>query len=90
MWSTASAAPDVASSIFGETKRRLRDRFVQHLRSLCDRRPLLVANHFSYPSHSLVDMSILGRLQCHNDATQKLEEQHLIFCFGSLQPNGLN
>eukprot|EP00061_Rhincodon_typus_P000734 g12601.t1 len=32
-----------------------------------------VANHFNAPSHSLGDMSILGLLQCHNDATRKLE-----------------
>eukprot|EP00061_Rhincodon_typus_P004964 g23842.t1 len=39
----------------------------------------IVMNHFNSPSHSLDDMSILGLLQCHNDATRKLEEQHLIF-----------
>eukprot|EP00061_Rhincodon_typus_P001868 g16001.t1 len=75
----------------GETKRRIGDRFVEHLRSVRDKRlQLPVANHFISPSHSLDDMSILGLLQCHNDATWKLEEQHLIFCLGSLQPNGLN
>eukprot|EP00061_Rhincodon_typus_P006236 g26668.t1 len=74
-----------------ETKRRLRDRFVEQLRSVCDKRQhLLVANHFNSPSHSLCDMSILGRLQYHNDTTCKLEEQHLIFRLGTLQPNGLN
>eukprot|EP00061_Rhincodon_typus_P009513 g33079.t1 len=70
-----------------ETKQRLRDCFVEHLRSVCDKRQHFpVANHFNSPSHSLDDMSILG----HNDATQKLEEQHLIFCLGTLQPNGIN
>eukprot|EP00061_Rhincodon_typus_P019194 g9794.t1 len=44
----------------------------------------------STPSHSLDNMSILGLLQCHNDATQKLQKQHLIFCLGTLQPNGIN
>eukprot|EP00061_Rhincodon_typus_P003803 g21010.t1 len=44
----------------------------------------VVANHFNSPG----DMSILGILQCHNDATRKLEEQHLIFRLGSPQPNG--
>eukprot|EP00061_Rhincodon_typus_P002465 g17632.t1 len=59
----------------GETKRRLRDRFVEHLRSVCDKRQHLpVANHFNSPSHYLDDMSILGLLQCYNDATRKLEE----------------
>eukprot|EP00061_Rhincodon_typus_P001609 g15266.t1 len=64
----------------GESKRRLGDRFVEHLRSVHNKRQCLpVANHFTFPSHSLDDMSILGLLQCHNDATRKLEEQHLIF-----------
>eukprot|EP00061_Rhincodon_typus_P000154 g10703.t1 len=75
----------------GETKRRLGNRFVEHLRSVRNKRQHLpIANHFNSPSHSLDDMSILGSLQCHNDATRKLEEQHLIFRLGSLQPNGLN
>eukprot|EP00061_Rhincodon_typus_P003945 g21369.t1 len=61
----------------GETKRRLGDRFVENLCSVCDKRQhLLVANHFNSPSQSLGDMSILGLLQCHNDAIRKLEEQH--------------
>eukprot|EP00061_Rhincodon_typus_P003596 g20477.t1 len=64
----------------GETKWRLGDRFVEHLCSVHNKRQHLpVASHFNSPSHSLDDMSILGLLQCHNDATWKLEEQHLIF-----------
>eukprot|EP00061_Rhincodon_typus_P002910 g18795.t1 len=60
----------------GETKRRLGDCFVEHLRSVCDKRQHLpVTNHFNSPSHSMGNMSILGLLQCHNDATWKLEEQ---------------
>eukprot|EP00061_Rhincodon_typus_P001958 g16256.t1 len=75
----------------GETKQRLGDCFEEHLRSVRDKRQHLpVANHFNSPSDSLDDMSILGLLQCHNEATQKLKEQQLIFCLGSLQPNGLN
>eukprot|EP00061_Rhincodon_typus_P002734 g18324.t1 len=50
----------------------------------------IVANHFNCPSHSLDNMSILGILQSHNDANQKLEEQLFIFRVGSLQPNDLN
>eukprot|EP00061_Rhincodon_typus_P005138 g24288.t1 len=60
----------------GETKCRFGDRFVEHLRSVHDKRHhLSVTSHFNSPSHSLDDMSILGLLQCHNDATRKLEEQ---------------
>eukprot|EP00061_Rhincodon_typus_P000287 g11170.t1 len=72
----------------GETKRRLGDRFAEHLRLVCDKRlHLPVANHFNSHAHSLNDMSILGLLQCRNDATRRL---HLIFCLGTLQPNGIN
>eukprot|EP00061_Rhincodon_typus_P001529 g15029.t1 len=74
-----------------ETKRRLGDHFVEHLRLIHDKRQHFpVTNHFNSPSHSLDHMSILRLLQCHNDAIRKLEEQHLIFRLGSLQPNGLN
>eukprot|EP00061_Rhincodon_typus_P000233 g10987.t1 len=70
----------------GETKRRLGDRFAEHLRSVHDKQlHLQVANHFTSPSHSSDDMSILGLWQCHNDATQRLQEQQLIFCLGTLQ-----
>eukprot|EP00061_Rhincodon_typus_P001925 g16143.t1 len=70
-----------------ETKRRIGDRFVEHLRSVCDKQQHLpVVNHFNSPSYSLDDRSILGLVQCHSDATRKLEEQHLIFRLGSLQP----
>eukprot|EP00061_Rhincodon_typus_P002418 g17519.t1 len=77
----------------GETKPRLRDHFVEHLRFVRNKRQHLpIVNHFNSPSHChcLGDMSILGLLQCHNDATREPEEQHLIFCLGTLQPNGLN
>eukprot|EP00061_Rhincodon_typus_P000445 g11729.t1 len=75
----------------GETKQRLGDCFVDNLHSVCNKRQHLpVTNHFSSPSDSLDDMSILGLLLFHNDATWKLKEQHLIFRLGSLQPNGLN
>eukprot|EP00061_Rhincodon_typus_P005001 g23934.t1 len=91
MWSTASTAPDVASFYIGETKQRRGDRFVEHLCSVCNKRQhLLVVIHFNSPSYSLGDMSTLGLLHCHNDATRKLEEQHLIFFLGSLQHDGLN
>ncbi|XP_048461245.1 uncharacterized protein LOC125484857 [Rhincodon typus] len=75
----------------GETKRRFGDRFAEHLRSVRNKQlHLPVANHFNSPSHSSDDMSILGLLQCHNDATRRLQEQQLIFRLGTLQPNGIN
>eukprot|EP00061_Rhincodon_typus_P019115 g9243.t1 len=57
----------------GETKRRLGDRFVEQLCSVCDKQHLPVVNYFNSSSHFLDNMSILGLLQCHNDATRKLE-----------------
>eukprot|EP00061_Rhincodon_typus_P002436 g17566.t1 len=75
----------------GEIKWSLGDCFVEHLHSVHDKRQHLpVTYHFISPSHSLDDMSILGFVQCHNDITWKLKEQHLIFRLGTLQPNGLN
>eukprot|EP00061_Rhincodon_typus_P001859 g15971.t1 len=45
----------------GETKRRLGDCFVEHLRLVRNKRQHPpVANHFNLPSHSLDDMSILA------------------------------
>eukprot|EP00061_Rhincodon_typus_P000061 g10303.t1 len=60
----------------GEIKQRLGDRFAEHLRSGSNKQlHLPVANHFNSPSHSSDDdMSILGLLQCHNDATRRLQE----------------
>eukprot|EP00061_Rhincodon_typus_P016632 g44946.t1 len=73
-----------------ETKQRLGDCFVEQMHSVRHKQQHLpVMNNFNSPSHSLGDMSILGLLQCHNNATRKLEEQHLIFHLWSLQPNGL-
>eukprot|EP00061_Rhincodon_typus_P003263 g19666.t1 len=91
MFTCTSANVVYCIRYISETKQRLGDRIVEHLGSVPDKRQHLpVANHFSSPSRSLGDMSILGLLQCHNDATRKVEEQHLIFRLGSLQPNGLN
>eukprot|EP00061_Rhincodon_typus_P019207 g9873.t1 len=81
MWYTVSAVPGVASSTSGKPS----GGFVEHLRSVRDKRlHLSVVNHFNAPSHSLDDMSILGLLECHNDATRGLQEQHLIFRLGTL------
>eukprot|EP00061_Rhincodon_typus_P000581 g12125.t1 len=71
--------------------RRPGDRFVEHLHSVRDKRLHLPgANHFNATSHSLDNMSTLGLLQCHNDATRRLQEQYLLFRLGTLQPNGSN
>eukprot|EP00061_Rhincodon_typus_P000293 g11183.t1 len=88
MWYTVSAVPVVASLT---SKRRLGNHFAEHLRSVRYKQlHFPVANHFNSPSHSLDVMSILGLLQCHNDATRSFQEQQLIFLLGTLQPNGIN
>ncbi|XP_059827357.1 divergent protein kinase domain 1C isoform X2 [Hypanus sabinus] len=75
----------------GETRCRLGDRFVKHLRSVChNRQDLPVATHFNSASHSHLDMSIHGLLYCHDEAKLRMEEQHLIYRLGSLQPGGMN
>ncbi|XP_059813988.1 uncharacterized protein LOC132385781 [Hypanus sabinus] len=62
-----------------------------HLRSVHrNRQDLPVATHFNSASHSHSDMSIHGLLYCHDEAKPRLEEQHLIYRLGSLQPFGLN
>eukprot|EP00061_Rhincodon_typus_P000407 g11614.t1 len=74
----------------GEFKLRFGDHFVEHLHSVRTQQlHLPVANHFNSRSHSSDDMSFLGLLQCHNNAIRRLQEQHLIFRLGTLQPNGI-
>ncbi|XP_055501020.1 uncharacterized protein LOC129702942 [Leucoraja erinacea] len=75
----------------GETKRRLGDRFAQHLRSVRTNQPgVPVAQHFNSPSHSESDLSVLGLLHCHDYVQRKCEEQQLILHLGSLHPSGMN
>ena len=76
----------------GETGRRLRERFSEHLRSVRNNSPgFPVAEHFNSTSHSLNDIMICGLKQCSGDNThRKNQEMRLIFELGTLKPNGLN
>ena len=76
----------------GETGRRLRERFSEHLRSIQNNSPCFpVAKHFNSASHSLNDIMICGVKHCSGDNTQrKNQEKRPIFEFGTLKPNGLN
>ncbi|XP_078354462.1 uncharacterized protein LOC144639078 [Oculina patagonica] len=76
----------------GETGRRLRKRFSEHLRSIRNHSPgLPVAEHFNSASHSLDDIAVCGLKQCSGDNTRrKQQEMRLIFELGSLRPSGLN
>ena len=76
----------------GETGRRLRERFSEHLRSIRNHSPgFPVAEHFNSPSHSLDDITVCGLKQCSGGNTsRKQQEMRLIFEVGSLRPSGLN
>eukprot|EP00061_Rhincodon_typus_P001275 g14271.t1 len=90
MWYIVSAVPNVAFSTSGKPSGGLETTLWSTYSVHDKRQHIPVANHFNSPSHSLDDMSILGLLQCHNNATQRLEKQPLIFRLGTLQPNGIN
>ena len=76
----------------GETGRRLRERFSEHLRSIRNRsRGFPVAEHFNSASHSLDDIMVCGLKQCSgSNISRKQHEMRLIFKLGTLRPNGLN
>ena len=76
----------------GETGRRLRERFSEHLRSVRNNSPgFPVAEHFNSASHSLHDIMICGLKRCSSDNTRrKNQEMKLIFELGTLKLNGLN
>ena len=76
----------------GETGRRLRERFGEHLRSIRNNSPgFAVAEHFNSASHSLNDIMICGLKRCSGDNTRrKKQEMRLIFELGTLKQNGLN
>ena len=86
MWSTPSYV------VAGETGRRLRERFSEHLRSVRNKSPgFPVAEHFNSASHSLNDIMICGLKRCSGDNTRrKKQEMRLIFELGTLKPNVLN
>jgi len=76
----------------GETRRRLRERFSEHLRSIRNHsRGFPVAEHFNSASHSLDDIMVCGLKQCsRSNVSRKQHEMKLISKLGTLRPNGLN
>ena len=80
------------SMYIGETGRRLRERFGEHLRSIRNRSPgLPVAEHFSSANHTIDDIRVCGVKQCSGSNTsRKRREMQLIFELGTLKPGGLN
>ncbi|XP_033122679.1 uncharacterized protein LOC117121552 [Anneissia japonica] len=75
----------------GETKRRLGDRFVEHLRSIKLKTPgLPVAAHFSN-NHTLSDIIVTGVKICNSsEISRKKLEERIIYKLGTLTPNGMN
>ena len=80
------------SLYIGETGRRLRERFGEHLRSIRNNPPgFPVAEHFNSASNSLNDIMVCGLKRCSGDNTRpKKQEIRLIFELRTLKPNGLN
>ena len=76
---------------FGETKRRLADRFTEHLRSIKLNFPgLPVAAHFNSSGHSIFNAKVSVVTSCINDTNRKTEEERLIYNLGTLEPRGMN
>ena len=80
------------SMYIGETGRRIRERFSEHLRSIRNRTPgLPVAEQFNSTSHSIDNIMVCGVKQCTgNNLHRKRQEMKLIFTLGTLRPSGLN
>ena len=75
----------------GETKRRLADRFTEHLRSIKHNFPgLPVAAHLSSSEHSIVNARVSVETSCVNDTYRKTEEERLIYNLGTKEPRGMN
>ena len=81
----------------GETKRRLKDRFNEHRRSVdktnIKSKPTTVSEHFlSHPNHHYTDMQLIPLELIHSsrDSIRKARESFLIDLAGTLEPHGLN
>ena len=81
----------------GETKRRLKDRFNEHRRSVdktnTKSKPTTVAEHFlSHPNHCHTDMQLIPLELIHSsrDSIRKARESFLIDLARTLEPHGMN
>ena len=75
----------------GETKRRLADRFREHLRAARIRDGTSeVGVHFSTCGHSTNDMIVTALKQFQSDLPRKLFEHFLINKLGTIDPYGIN
>lgn len=75
----------------GETKRRLGDRIVEHLRDIRKHNTASpVATHFNGNRHSLEDVAVAVLIDCDSDHQRKATEMRLINKLGTLDPLGMN
>ena len=80
----------------GETKRRLKDRFNEHRRTVdktnTKSTPTTVAEHFRSHNHRYTDMQLIPLELIHSsrDSIRKARESFLIDLAGTLEPHGLN
>ena len=76
----------------GETKRRLADRFVEHLRSIrINTTAFPVAHHFNSDDHTAEDITVCVINQCYGtNVARKQKEREFIFKLGTLEPLGMN
>ena len=81
----------------GETKRRLKDRFNEHRRTVDNSnntsRPTTVSEHFlSNPNHTATDMQLIPieKIFSSRDSLRKAREATIIIRAKTIDPNGLN
>ena len=81
----------------GETKRRLKDRFNEHRRTIdnpdAKSEPATAAKHFlSSPNHAANDMQLIpiGKIFSNRDSIRKAREAFLIQKGRTINPDGLN
>ena len=75
----------------GETRRTLKERFGEDLRSINKSAPgFPVAEHFRYNGHTAADALVRGSELCDGSKQWKKQEMRLIFRLGTCQPRGLN
>ena len=77
--------------LYRETKRRLADRFTEHLRSIKVNSPgLPVAAHLDSSEHSIFIAMVSDVAGYVNDTYRKTEEERLIRKLGTLVQRGMN
>ena len=76
----------------GETGRRLRELFSEHLHGIRNRsREFLVAKHFNSASHSPDDIMVFGLKRCSgSNINRKQYKMKLILKLSTLRPNRMN